>query len=230
MIFMASKSEALGTGAKEKLLEMRRQLKKRTPKFIRVDAHKRKRLEKVWRRPKGRHTKMRDQKRGARKRVEPGFRTPRGVRGLSRSGYEPVMVNTPSDIEGIDSRTQAALLSATLGQKKRVEVVNAALKRNIKILNMKEPEAFLDGVKERFAKKKAAEKEKEKKTKEKKAKAKSIESVVEKEAKPASTKEKTKPKKATKKEAAKKEAAKDGGPEEKAKQEQKKRDKILTKK
>lgn len=222
MIFMVKKkSKASGAGAKQKLLDERKRLKKRTPKFIRVDAHKRKRLKKVWRRPKGRHTKMREQKRGARKRVEPGFRAPAAVRGLSRSGHEPVMVNTPADIEGIDSRTQAALLSATLGVRKKVEAVNAAVKKNIMILNMKEPEAFLDNVRKRFEKKKAAEKEK--KTKEKKGKAESIESVVEKEAKPASTKEKPKPKKAAKK-------TEDESPEEKVKKEQKERDKLLTKK
>lgn len=230
MILMVKKKQnASGAGEKEKLLEVRSQLKKRTPKFIRVDAHKRKRLEKVWRKPKGRHTKMREQKRGARKRVEPGFRSPVEVRGLSRSGHEPVRVNTPADIEGIDSRTQAALLSATLGVRKKVEAVNAALKRNIKILNMREPEAFLDGVRERFEKKKAAEKVKEKEAKAKKGKAESIEAVVEKEAKPASTEEKPKPKMAAKKKP-KAKPAKDASAEEKARQEQKERDKLLTKK
>lgn len=227
MIVMAENKKK-GTGEMERLLEARRELKKRTPEFIRVDAHKRKRLEKVWRKPKGRHTKMREQKRGARKRVEPGFRSPAEVRGLSRSGHEPVMVNRPEDIEGIDSRTQAVLFSATLGTRKKVAAVNAALKRNIKILNLKNPEAFLEGVRERFEKKKAAEKTKEKEAKARKAKAESIESVVEKEGKPASTKEKPKkPAKAAKKKQ-KAKPAEGAGPDEKAKQEQKERDKLLT--
>ncbi len=223
MLMVNNRSEALDAGVKERLLEVRNQLRKRTPKFIRADAHKRKRIKKVWRYPRGLHLKMGEQKRGARKRVEPGFRAPALVRGLSPSGYESVIIHRPEDIEGMDSRTQAALLSATLGVRKRVEAVKAALKSNITILNLRDPEAFLEGVRERFAKKKAAKKEKM--TEEKKAK--SIEAVVEKEAKPASTEEKPELKK---KKQPKAKPAKDVSVEEKAKQEQKERDRLLTKK
>ena len=225
MLMVNNRSEALDAGVKERLLEVRNQLRKRTPKFIRAETHKRKRVKKVWRYPRGLHLKMGEQKRGARKRVEPGFRAPALVRGLSPSGHESVIIHRPEDIEGMDSRTQAALLSATLGVRKRVEAVKAALKSNITILNLRDPEAFLEGVRERFAKKKAAKKEKL--TEEKKAK--SIEAVVEKEAKPASTEEKPELKKAQKKQP-KAKPAKDVSAEEKAKQEQKERDRLLTKK
>ncbi len=228
MIMVKETSKASDAGTRERLLEVRSQLRKRTPRFIRADTHKRKRLKKVWRYPRGRHLKMGEQKRGARKRVEPGFRAPRLVRGLSRSGHEPVMVHSPEDIEAMDSRTQAALLSATLGARKKVEAVKAALKSNIVILNMRNPEAFLEGVRERFAKKKAAEKEKTAKEK----KAKSIEAVVEKEEKPASTEEKPVQKekqKMAQKKRPKVKPAKDVSAEEKAKQEQKERDRLLTK-
>ncbi len=227
---MAQKKKESAKGSKkETLLEVRREAKRRKPKFIRVDAHKHKRLDKVWRRPKGRHTKMREQKRGARKRVEPGFRSPALVRGLSRSGYEQVIVYNLSDLEALNPKTQAALLSRQMGTKKKVDVVKAAIENNITLLNLRNPAEFLKSVEQRFAKKKAAKAAKEAKDKKKKTAAKSIEAVVEKEeAKPAESKPAEKKAPAKKKAAAKKKEA--DTPEEQEKVEQKKRDKVLTKK
>jgi len=146
---MARKSQVKEVEGKERLLGVRRVLKRKKPLFLRADAHKRKRVKQVWRRPKGRQTKMREQRGGARKRVEPGFGSPRLVYGLSRAGYDVVTVHRPEDIAGIDTASQAALLSATLGLKKKVATVKAAMDRNVTILNLKDPAAFLKGIEDR---------------------------------------------------------------------------------
>ena len=224
---MARKSQVKEVEGKERLLGVRRVLKRKKPLFLRVDAHKRKRVKQVWRRPKGRQTKMREQRGGARKRVEPGFGSPRLVYGLSRAGYDVVTVHRPEDIAGIDTASQAALLSATLGLKKKVETVKAAMDRNVIILNLKDPAAFLKGIEERFAMKKAAKKEEQKKSASKK-KAESIESVVEKEAKQKEAKPAHEEKAAA--EAPGEAGLSEESPDDKAKREQKERDKVLTKK
>ena len=40
---------------KEKMLKLKKEIKKKMPKFLRQDGHKKARLEKKWRRPKGLH-------------------------------------------------------------------------------------------------------------------------------------------------------------------------------
>lgn len=229
---MARISQGKEVEGKERLLGVRRALKRKKPDFMRSDSYKRRRVKQVWRRPKGRQNKMREQRGGARRRVEPGFGSPRLVYGLSRQGRGVVTVHRPEDIAGIDTLSQAALLSATLGLRKKVEVVKAAMDRNVIILNLKDPAAFLKGVEERFARKKAAKKEEQRKAASKK-KAESIESVVEKEAKQKEAKQKeAKPAQEEKAaaEAPGEASLPEESPDDKAKREQKERDKVLTRK
>jgi large subunit ribosomal protein L32e len=51
------------------------------------------------------------------------------------SGLKEVMVWRPKDLEGIDSKTQAARIAHTVGENKRVQIVDEAKKANIRILN-----------------------------------------------------------------------------------------------
>jgi hypothetical protein len=45
------------------------------------------------------------------------------------------MVWRPKDLEGIDSKTQAARIAHTVGENKRVQILEDAKKANIRILN-----------------------------------------------------------------------------------------------
>ena len=54
-------------------------MKKKKPKFIRQDAHKKGRLAKKWRKPKGLQSKMRLCKKGYRKRISKGYKSPKEV-------------------------------------------------------------------------------------------------------------------------------------------------------
>ena len=67
------------------LLELRNQMNKRKPAFIRQDFHK-KRLRKRWVRPRGLHSKVALKRSGHPRRVSVGYGSPREVRGLSREG------------------------------------------------------------------------------------------------------------------------------------------------
>ena len=42
----------------KKMLELRAKLKKKKPRFIRQDAHKIKRIDKSWRKPRGKDSKI----------------------------------------------------------------------------------------------------------------------------------------------------------------------------
>ena len=164
------------------LLKIRESMRKKKPTFVRKDAHKKIRLRKKWKRPRGLQNKLRLNFKGRGKRVRTGYRVPRKVRGLSREGLNEVIVKRAEEIKSIDAKTQGIIIAKAVGNKKRVDIIKKALESNIKILNISNAEEFAKGVeseiarrKEEKAKKsKEAEKKKEPKVK-KKAEEKKVE-------------------------------------------------------
>ncbi|MFH1399358.1 MAG: 50S ribosomal protein L32e [Candidatus Woesearchaeota archaeon] len=156
------------------LLAVRNSLKKKKPTFSRQDSHKIKRLKKSWRRPKGWHSKMRMKIKGYRRSVEPGWGSPRAVKGLHSSGLAVVRVNRVEDVEQI-TKKQCIEIGKGVGIKKKMAIVELALKKNIMIVNVKDPKGYIAKVEE------SIKKRKEKTTKVKKVEApkKSIEEAVE---------------------------------------------------
>ena len=124
---------------KVRFLRMRRRLKARKPEFRHYEEHKKLRLRGLgWRRPKGRHNKFRERYGGkwsGRILPNPGFSSPKAVRGLHPSGYEDVLVFSLKDLEKIDPSTQAARISSRVGLKKRLVIEEKASEMGIKILN-----------------------------------------------------------------------------------------------
>lgn len=106
------------------LLKVRNDLKSKKPTFLRTDIHKKKKLAPKWRRPKGWQNKMRLHKRGYRRCVSVGWSSPKAVRGLSRDGKELVVVNTSSDLEGLDKDIHMVILAKNLGMKKKIALLN----------------------------------------------------------------------------------------------------------
>jgi len=169
----------------EKLLQKRKEMKARKPKFTRQDCHKNVRLGDGWRRPKGLQSKMRLNKSGYKRSISVGYKTPVEVRGLSKEGLIPVIVTNISELIKI-KEGEGAVISGKVGQKKRMEIAKKAADLSIKILNIKDIESYLKSVNEKMKKNKekkaSATKEKEKKQaeKEKKAKEKKEEDLAEK--------------------------------------------------
>jgi len=153
---------------RKRLLELRKELKKKKPTFLRTDAHKKKRIEDNWRRPRGRHNKIRLCKKGHRKKPSPGYRSPKEVRGLDRSGLKPIIVKNVSDLMRLDSATEGAIVGKNVGKRKRAEIAKKGIELGITFLNFN-PKKFLEALeKEQKAKqeKKKAEAEKKKEKKE----------------------------------------------------------------
>lgn len=109
-------------------------------KFKRQEKHKFKRLKDSWRRPRGKDSKMRKDKKGKLPRVKVGYRKPRAERGLHPSGFREVLVENPRDIEKINSETQAARISSTVGARKRGQIITRARELGVKILNVRKSE------------------------------------------------------------------------------------------
>jgi large subunit ribosomal protein L32e len=126
----------------ERLLDERRS--KSMPKFNRQDHHKKKRVSKSWRRPRGTLSKQRIGIKGKGDTVEAGFRTPTAVRGLHPSGFEEVRVHNVDDLEDVDGDTQAVRIASKVGGRKRERIEDECEDREIKVLNPTYEEVEVD--------------------------------------------------------------------------------------
>ncbi len=126
----------LNDAQKEQLI-IRRQIKKRTPYFLRDEGFRYKRIPKNWRRPSGFTSKLRINLKYRPSKVRVGFRAPKLVRGLHASGFQEVMIHTVKELETIDPKKQAVRIGGTVGTKKRLEIAKRAGELNIRVLNMK---------------------------------------------------------------------------------------------
>ena len=117
-------------------LQIRRQIKKRTPEFLREEWFRYKRIPKNWRHPDGITSKMRKNLKYRPSKVRVGFRGPRETRNLHSSGFEEIIVYNASDLEGINPKTQAARIGSSVGTKKRINIEKKAEELDIRVLNL----------------------------------------------------------------------------------------------
>lgn len=125
------------TPDEQRQLTIRRQIKDRTPYFLRAEGFRYKRIPKNWRRPTGYTGKLRMNLGYRPSKVRVGFSGPRDVRGRHASGFQEVPVNTVKDLDAIDPKTQAARIGSTVGTKKRLLIAKRADELKIRLLNFK---------------------------------------------------------------------------------------------
>lgn len=120
-----------------RLLEVRRTLNRRRPIFGRQQANRYRRIGRdgAWRRPRGMQSKQRRHYGYRPKIVRVGYRSPAEVRGLVPSGFLPIIVRTPRDLEAIDGKTEAAIIARTLGTRRRLVLEEEARRLGIRVLN-----------------------------------------------------------------------------------------------
>jgi large subunit ribosomal protein L32e len=116
-------------------LKARRALKARRPAFKRQEGYRHVKLKNVWRRPRGRHSKLRLREKARGGLPGAGHGSPREVRGLNRLGYREVRVSTARDLGALNPREEMAVLSGTLGKRRREELLKLAGERGIRVAN-----------------------------------------------------------------------------------------------
>lgn len=119
----------------ERLLRIRRILKRKKPEFLRQNWFRFPKLGEKWRRPKGRHSKLRRHEKGKGFLPKPGYRSPKLVRGLHASGLEEVRVFNPKELEGLNPKTHAVRIASQVGKKKRLEIMKKAKELGLRVLN-----------------------------------------------------------------------------------------------
>jgi large subunit ribosomal protein L32e len=120
-----------------RLLGVRLTLSNRRPKFVRQATHRYFRIGRrdSWRRPRGLQSKQRRHY-GYRSRiVRVGYGSPRATRGLTPTGFHPVIVRTDAEILSIDPVRDAVVIARTVGTRRRLVLEEACRKLGIHILN-----------------------------------------------------------------------------------------------
>src|SRR3989344_4898482 len=128
------------TNALTTALQTRKKQKMRKPTFLRQAANRIKRIPKKWRHPRGKHSKMRMKLRSYRKQPSIGYSSPKAARFLTPEGYQQHVVASPSQLT---KDLQAIIISGTVGAKKKIAIIQKAQQLGLKVLNLKDPQAFV---------------------------------------------------------------------------------------
>jgi large subunit ribosomal protein L32e len=118
-----------------RLLKVRAEKKKREPEFVRQESWRYVRIKPNWRRPRGIDSKMRLKRAGKHKLPNIGYKGPELVRGIHPSGFREKLVCNVRDLEGVDPSRVAVRIGATVGRRKRMEIIKRADELGIKVLN-----------------------------------------------------------------------------------------------
>jgi large subunit ribosomal protein L32e len=118
--------------------EVKRLIRVRVEKgasFKRDGYGKKRQLSDSWRKPRGQHNKQREQKKAKGALPKPGYGSPVAVRNMHPSGFFEVLVASLKELEGLDPKTQAIRIAATVGDRKRIAIQEKAGAAGIKVLN-----------------------------------------------------------------------------------------------
>ena len=120
-----------------RLLVLRRVAGRKRPFFGRQQRGRYFRIGRdgAWRRPRGLQSKQRRHY-GYRPRVvRIGFGSPAGTRGLTPTGFRPILVHTLEQLEPLTATREAVLIARTVGTRRRLVIEEEARKKGLHVLN-----------------------------------------------------------------------------------------------
>ena len=140
------------------------------PTFVVKESKFVSRVKRRWRFPRGKHSKVRQMHRGRPALPQVGYGSSKSVRGFV-GGMKSVLISNVKEMEKINSEKEGIIISSNVSNKKKLDLLNLAIKNDIKVLNVKEPKVLIEkinkGLEERKKTRKLREENKTKKQKEK---------------------------------------------------------------
>lgn len=106
-------------------------LRTSTRNFIRLGKNRKKKQK--WRKPRGRHNKIREKRKGKPRKVEIGYRKNKKERGKIK-GKIPIIIKNVKELENIN-KDENIIIIGKVGKKKKKEILEIAEKKGIEILN-----------------------------------------------------------------------------------------------
>jgi len=120
-----------------------KRLRRRIPGFPRVGHKRTHKIGESWRKAKGHHGRPKKQlsyHKGASPDV--GYGLSKSIRGKHTSGLKIILISNLKELDKIDAKTQIAKI-ASVGKKKKIEIVEKAISKKIRICNLRKPEEYL---------------------------------------------------------------------------------------
>ena len=121
----------------KKLLRIKRRAKTKKPRIKRQEVNEQRKLKKTWRRPRGKQSKLRRHEKARGSYPKTGYRSPRDVRGLESNGLQAIRVFTSSEAKKLNPKKHTMVIGASVGKKKRAEILKIAEEKRIKVSNPK---------------------------------------------------------------------------------------------
>ncbi|MCL4438221.1 MAG: 50S ribosomal protein L32e [Candidatus Thermoplasmatota archaeon] len=119
----------------KRLLKIKNEQARRRVEFRRQEWFRYKKLGDSWRKPRGKHSKMREQQARRPPIVDAGYGGPAKVRGLHPSGFREVMVFNPEDLSTLNPDREAARIGHSVGARKREQIISRAEELGVRVLN-----------------------------------------------------------------------------------------------
>ena len=113
-------------------IKLKNRMARTRKEFKRQESHRYKDLGTKWRRPRGKHSKMREGYNNE-KMVNPGYRGPAAARGLHSSGKKEILVHTMSELDGL--KDVVVRIGGTVGQRKKILITQKAESLHLRVLN-----------------------------------------------------------------------------------------------
>src|SRR5438132_7672777 len=103
--------------------------------FNRQESWRYKRVKPAWRRARGVTSKIRKEEAGWPPKVKVGYGTAAATRGLHPRGLQERLIHRLSELEGLDPKIHIIRISARVGERKRLPLLEEIRHRNFHIAN-----------------------------------------------------------------------------------------------
>ncbi len=105
------------------------------PAFNRQESWRYKRVKPAWRRARGVTSKIRKEESGWPAKVKVGYGTAAATRGLHPRGLQEHLIHRLAELEGLDPKIHIIRISARVGERKRLPLLDEIRHRNFHIAN-----------------------------------------------------------------------------------------------